>query len=191
MRYGAKYLQWAPFIETDAEPDTGLPKYGAALNIGELNLLSDSPAFNEVRAHGDDRLARFANEFRENPIDVEVLDILNSTMSAISGSKIDEGTGLKFNTGDSAPYGGLGFYSTGLDRDNKKTYQGIFYPKVKAAVQGESYSTKGDSITLSNQRLRFMGMASKAGDWKILSEPFDTESECKAWVDKMLKGSST
>lgn len=188
MRYGAKKLMWAPFAETDAEPVGSLPKYGTAMQLGELNKVTDSPAFNEAKAYGDNGLARYVNEFKEVPIDVEILDLTNEQASAVTGSKLGttEGKDLHFNTEDNAPYGGLSFYINELMAGNVKKYKGIFYPKVKASMQGKEYSTKGDTITLANEKLRFLGSAAKNGDWKIESEYFATEAEAEAWVEAKL-----
>lgn len=186
MRYGAKYLKWAKIKEESA---TALPTYEAAMVLGELNRLSDNPTFSEAKAYGDDVLSRYVKEFREVPIDVEILDIENEKAATITGAQMEEGVGLKFGAGDNAPYGGLGFYTAELNRNNVKSYQGVFYPKLKANMLGEEYSTKGETITLSNQKLQFMGMACENGLWKIISPDFATEAEAKAWVDGILDGS--
>lgn len=186
MRYGAKYLKWGKIT---AETSTALPTYGEAISLGELNRLSDNPSFSEAKAYGDDVLARYVKEFREVPVDVEILDIENEKAATITGAKMEEGVGLKFGAGDNAPYGGLGFYTAEMNKNNVKSYQGVFYPKLKANMVGEEYSTKGETIALSNQKLQFMGMACDCGLWKIISPDFTTETEAKNWVDGILSGS--
>ena len=186
MRYGAKYLRWAPITEETA---AALPTYGEAIGLGELNRLSDNPTFSEAKAYGDDMLARYVKEFREVPVDVEILDIENQKAATITGAKLEEGVGVKFSSGDNAPYGGLGFYAATLNKANEKHYQGVFYAKLKANMVGEEYTTKGESISLSNQKLQFMGTACACGIWKILSPEFVTETEAKNWVDGILSGS--
>ena len=88
-----------------------------------------------------------------------------------------------------AGYGGLAFYINKMLEGNVKVYQGIYYPKVKASVQGEEYSTKGESITLANSKIRFLASACNSGDWKILSKDFETETEAASWVDEKIKAS--
>ena len=63
MRYGAKMLMWAPFAQENAEPAGALPTYGTAKQLGELNKVTDAPAFNEAKAYGDNGLGRYVNEF--------------------------------------------------------------------------------------------------------------------------------
>lgn len=189
MRYGAKMLMWAPFAQENAEPAGALPTYGTAKQLGELNKVTDAPAFNEAKAYGDNGLGRYVNEFKEVPVDVEILDLTNELASELVGAKLDSTEGRKdlhFNAEDNAPYGGLSFYINELLAGNVKKYKGIFYPKVKAAMQGKEYNTKGDTITLVGEKLHFLGSAAKNGDWKIESEYFATEAEAEAWVKGKL-----
>ena len=186
-KYGAKYLQWAPIT---AETAAAVPTYGEAMNLGPLVLVSDSPTYNEARAYGDDVLQEYVNEFNECPVDVEVTELPMEAAAAITGATLTEngeGQDLEFGPNDNAPHGGLGFYVSGQVK-GVKSYQGIFYRKLKAAMQGESYNTKGSSITLTNSRMRFLAMAPTFGSWKVKSSLFPTEAEAKAWVDAKLAG---
>lgn len=191
MIYGAKMLMWAPFAETDSEPAGSLPKYGTARELGELNRVSDTPAFNEAKAYGNNVLGRYVNKFREVPIDVTILDMTNENAAAVTGAAIDAtaGNNLKFSVNDNAPYGGLAFYVNELLSGNVNAFKGIYYPKVKASMQGQEYATMGESITLTAKTLRFMGAAAKDGTWKVESEYFTTEDEAAAWVRSMLGAS--
>ena len=185
MKYGAKKLMWAPFAAENAEPENARPSYGAARNLGELNRVSDSPSFKEAKAYGDNGLARYVNEFKEVGVDVTILDMTHADASAVMGATLPEGenSALSFGAEDNAPYGGLAFYVNELLKGNVKKYKGIFYPKVKASMQGEEYSTKGDSITLTGKNLRFLGTACNSGEWKVESPYFATAAEAEAWVD--------
>ena len=66
----------------------------------------------------------------------------------------------------------------------------MVYPKVKAVMQGEAYTTKGESITLANHKLKFTAAACSNGDWKILSDDFNTEQEAIAWVNEKVKATA-
>lgn len=189
MKYGAKMLQWAPFAESDPEPAGALPKYGTPMNLGELNKVTDSPTFNEAKGYGDNALTVHVTEFKEVGIDVEVNELPNAAASAIFGAKLDteESQDLHFGAENNAPYGGLAFYISKMLKGNAKTYQGVFYPKAKASVQGEEYSTKGESITLANSKIHFLATACNSGDWKVLSKDFSTEEEAASWVNEKIK----
>ena len=191
MKYGAKMLMWAPFGKENPEPENSLPSYGTAKQLGELNKVSDNPQYSQAKAYGDNGLARYVNEFKEVTVDVEILDMANETASEVMGAAIETGDDkdLIFNAEDNAPYGGLAFYISELLEDNVKRYKGIFYPKVKASMQGKEYTTKGESITLTGEKLHFLGSAAKNGDWKKESPYFSSEDEAAAWVKKKLGAS--
>lgn len=185
MRYGARYLQWAPFASANPEPEDALPNYGTPVNLGALNKVTDSPTYNEAKGYGDDALKVYVNEFKEAAVDIEVTELANAVASAVLGASLsgDEAPDLEFGADDNAPYGGLGFFISKMLDGNKKAYQGIFYPKLKASMQGEEYSTKGETITLANSKLKLLAAACNNGKWKIKSDDFDTAAKAKAWVD--------
>ena len=114
---------------------------------------------------------------------------------AVFGSKLEEAAEtesageMTYNSDDNAPYGGLAFYVKELLDGNKKVYMGIFFPKAKATPGGNTYTTKGDSITLTAHGLSMLASAAKNGDWKKESKYFDTEAEAIAWRDKKLASS--
>ena len=190
MEYGAKNIRWAPIT---AEPAGALPTYGPAVKLGELNQVADSPSFVEAKASGDNNAtARYVRKFQQATVDVTVLDILNEVAAAIFGAKIDETQkkDLHFNKDDKPPYGGMAFYTENLMKNDQVKYQGIFYTKAKANMQGKTYDTTGDSITLSSSKVQFVSTACNNGDWKIESALFDTEAEAEAWAAEKLPAST-
>lgn len=189
---GCKYIQWAPFAATNPEPTGVVPKYGTPVNLGALSKVTDSPSFNEAKNYGDNALAEYAIEFKECPIDIEVTELSNAVASGIFGATLGAGadTDLKFGTSDVAPYGGLA-YIVCKQVANANKFQGIYFPKVKAAMQGEEYTTKGDSITLTGGKIKFTASACNSGDWKIKSADLDTEAAAKTWVDAKITAAAT
>ena len=156
--YGAKYIQWAPFAETSPDESAeAYPKYGDPINLGALQKATDSPSYNEAKIYGDDALDEYVSEFKECPIDVEITELSNAVASAVTGAQIDSSgdKDLHFNSSDEAPYGGMAFFVKKMVH-KKVVYQGIYYPKLKATMQGEEFNTKGDSITLAGGKLHFL-----------------------------------
>lgn len=198
MDYGAKMLQWAPFKQASksrAIPASGtaLPEYEAPENIGALNKVSDAPAFNEAKGYGDNRLVVYVNKFKEDIISVEVTEIRREVLSKIAGTEIESGKhkNMRFRTTDAPPYGGLGFFVNKALDDGRVVYMGIFFPKVKAMLQGVEYNTDGENITLATEKLQFTAAAVETNDWKIESEYFEAEEDVMAWVNGMFDGTST
>lgn len=195
MEYGAQGLRWAPFADSNPEPENALPNYGTPMSLGELVKVSDNPSFVEAKAAGDNNAtARYLKKFQQCPVDADVLEFSNEVASAIFGAKLDtteNKKNLHFNAADKPPYGGLAFYTTNLMKGDEVKYQGVCYPKLKAAMQGKEYNTTGDSIVLTSSKTQFMAMQCNNGDWKIQSEFFDTEEAAIAWVADMIKAAST
>ena len=172
MDYGAKMLQWAPFAAENAETAGKLPTYGPAVNLGSLNKVSDTPAFNEAKGYGDNVLKVYVNKFKETVIAVEVTEVPRDQMAAISGCEIEEGDhkNMRFQTTDAPPYGGMGFFVNKILDDGRDVFMGVFYPKVKAMLQGTEYNTN---------------------DWRIYSDYFEKEADAVAWLNGMFTGEST
>lgn len=187
-KYGAKYLRFAPFAETNPEPDDALPNYGTPMGLGALVKVSEAPAFNEGKIYGDNELAEYVNEFKECVIDVEITELSNTVAAALLGATLTTTPDkeLQFSGGDNAPYGGFGFIAC-KQINNVKKYQGVYYPKVKAAIQGDEYATKGDGITLTGGKLKLTTTTAKNGQWKVLSDDLETEELAKTWVDGKVK----
>lgn len=188
--YGAKYIKFAPLKN---EPEDAIPTYENAVQIAELQKLTDNPTYSEGKQYGDDRLVEYVSEFNEADVDVEVTDLDNQMQSTIFGATLSgENTNeeLAFGGSDTAPYGGLGAVICRM-RGNVRTYQGILYTKVKASMQGEEFTTKGDNITLAGGKLKFKATEPKYGKWKIKSAMFPTLEAAKSWVDTKLPATVT
>ena len=188
MEYGAKNIRIGKIT---AEPASSMPTYDKAMLLGELNQLADNPSFAEAKAAGDNNaLARYIKQFTQATVDVTVLDITNEVASMVLGATIESGStqkGLSFSGNDVAPYVGLGFYTTNLLAENVVRYKAIFYPRCKASMQGKTYDTKGDSITLSNSKLQFTAsVCNKGARWKMESEFLETEAAAEAWLEALM-----
>ena len=122
--YGARYIQWAPFAAADADNDSSkYPSYGAPMNLGALQKVTDAPTNNEAKTYGDDVLDAYVSEFKEYTLDVEVTEMLNEVASAVTGAKIVEaGNDLEFGAEDVAPYGGLAFFVSKMLKSGGRKY---------------------------------------------------------------------
>lgn len=193
MLYGAKMIQWAPFAATNPETANAEPKYGTPVNLGALNKVTETINFNRVSAYGDNVKKVEIVEFVDGSLAVETLYLSQANAAAVTGAELgtsESDKDLKFGSNDLAPYGGLAFYTNHMRDDGSKYYQGIYYPKVKANMEGEEYNTKGDSIVLSNAKLTFTVFEALYGKYKHKSEEFDTEAKAAAWVNEKIKAAA-
>lgn len=193
MLYGAYGLMVALFNDENPEPEGALPNYKECFELGELNELADNPVFSEAKAYGNNRLARYVVEFKEVGLDITILDMLREHAAKIFGSKLDDAEttprALHYGAEDRPPYCGVGFYCAEALADDRTAYTGVVYPKQKANMQGQTYTTKGENIILTGKKLKFLGTACKNPnkDWKLESPYFDTEEEAWNWVKTILK----
>lgn len=180
-KYGAKNVIWAPIA---TEPTSGLPTYGTAVDMQKLSKLTDSPVIAEAKQYGDNVLCEHVSEFTEVGIDLETTELSNAMVVAVFGATAGTGENpdITFSEDDTAPYGGLGIIVCKIV-NNVKKYVGVFYPKIKAQIQGEEYNTKADSITLTGEKLHFVGTTAKNGDWKVTSGELATEAAAKTWLN--------
>lgn len=192
-QYGAKMLQWAPFAATNPEPADALPNYGTPMNLGSLMSVAETLNYAEVEARADDVRKIYVKEFVDGSLAVGVLELANATASALTGAKLDSTASAKdlhFSANDNAPYGGLAFYVSCLKEDGTKYFKGIYYPKVKASMDGRTYTTKQKTIVLDSPKLTFAVDACATGDYKIESDELSTEAAAAAWVNGKIKAAS-
>lgn len=189
-QYGAKMLQWAPFAASNPEPADSLPNYGTPLNLGALMSVAETLNYSEVEARADDVRKIYLKEFVDGSLAVSVLELANATASAITGATLDSTDSAKdihFSANDNPPYGCLGFYISCMKADGSRYYKGIFYPKVKASMDGRTYNTKQKTIVLDSPKLTFAVDACNSGDYRIESDELTTESAAAAWVNGKVK----
>ena len=182
-KYGARYVRFSPFAATNPEPDNALPRYGNKVSLGELQRVNDSFSAEEARQDGDDRLVEYLEEMTDFTVDVESAQLPFETERALYGLA-GEGD-LKYNVDSTPPWGGLAFVRSLMIHGVKK-WQGIYYPKVKAAVQGEEDATKAKGMSFTGDKIHFVGTSAKNGCYKVKSELEDTAAAAQTWVDTQL-----
>ena len=184
--FGAKYINFAP-IKT--EPDTGMPTYEAAVNLGELVKAELSITLASGEIYGDDRLVEKVEEFSSGTLSIEVVDMTDEIEAKVFGSNYSEEGLLVDKTSDTIPYGGVGYYKS-MIRNGKKCYKAYFHPKCKAAAGTDSANTKSSSISLASTPFSFTVFEPNDGDWRY-RKTFSTEAEAKAWIDGYFAGTNS
>ncbi|MCI8400939.1 MAG: hypothetical protein HFI38_02395 [Lachnospiraceae bacterium] len=179
--FGAKYIVFAPFAE---EPKDTLPSYKAAVEVGQLVKADLTVNLTAGELWANNALAEKIEEFASGTLAVEVDDMTHETESALFGSTLKEKE-LIDSTGDTIPYGGLGYYKT-LSRGGKKYYEACFYPKTKAVMGNDTAQSKASSITFTARPLSFTIYEPQTGEWRY-REVFDSEEAAVAYIDGKLK----
>lgn len=187
MYFRASNIMFAPIASNGMDTETALPTYGTAVKIGSLNRISDNIDRVEASGYGDNARKVHVDEFRSYGLDVEITHIPRATYASLNGASVDTASkDITFKNNDQAPYGGLVCVRGGRDDDDKDYYIGVYYPKLKAAMQGKDIATKGENISLVTEKLHFAGMACKNHVWCLESDELATEAEAVAWCKEKL-----
>lgn len=182
-KYGASHLYWAPFAETDPDENAAkLPKYGTKISLGSMISVADTVNVQSAEISGDNAVEDRVDEVSDYGVAVSVTELENSVASDVFGSDLSSDGDLSYSFDDEAPQGGLGLISKRKYK-GKVFFKGIFYPKVQAVRQGVTYNTKGTSIQLTGDDLRFRGTAPACRKSKIESKACDTEAAAKTWLE--------
>lgn len=186
-KYGARYSRWAPWAEDFEDSDaTKLPSYGKAVDIGQLNKVTESLNFNEGSLPGDDQIVLYEKAFKDGTLDVESVYMAVADAAVMLGASHDEANGLAHGDDDVPPYGAYGCITHHLSK-TKQYFQAAFYPKVKANPTAETYETRGDNINFATDKMNFHVESPACRKYKIVKD-FETEAEAKAYIDSLFDG---
>lgn len=128
-KYGASYLYFAPFAETD--PDTNaakLPKYGTKVHLGSLITVADTVNVQSAEISGDNAVEDRVDEVADYDVSTSVTELENTVAAAVFGSNLSSDGDLSYSFDDESPQGGLGLLSKRKYK-GKVFYKGIFYGK--------------------------------------------------------------
>lgn len=185
--FGANYIKFSPIKERPADK---LPVYRdeGPVELGRLVKADLSVNIASGKLFAGNVLAENVDLFASASLAVETDDMVDEVASLVYGCEVvDKMTHYK--SGDTPPEGGVAYYKD-LMRDGVPVFKGIFHPRAKAALGNDSAQTRTDSINFTTTATTFTIFACNTEDWRI-TEEFDTPAEAKAWVDKMLSGTST
>ena len=170
VKIGAKYPCFAPIA---TEPESELPTYSTPITVIGEQI-------------SDDALNISVSDFVSGQVAMTTDGLDDEAAKAIYGATIEEeGSLVKYNVGDEAPYGGLAYYCQMKSKAGGTYYKGYFFPKVQAAMGNDNSSTKGSSVTFSTNNTNFTVMKANNGDW-MHTEVLDSEAAAKAWVTSVL-----
>lgn len=189
-QFGAKCPMFAAF---KAEPKDALPTYDAPLTVGALVKADLTVNLATGELYADDTLQEQLSEFASGTIALETDDMTDDVAKVVYGATggSSESGELKFNKGDTPPYGGFGYYKV-LMRNGERVFKGCYYPKVRAALGNDTAATRGNAITFGTTPTALTVFACNTGDWRLTKEftGADAEASVVAWLKEKLGVSS-
>lgn len=185
-QFGAKCPMFAP-VKT--EPKNALPTYDTLFEVGDMVKADLTVNMATGELYANDKLKEQLSEFASGTIALETDDMTNEVAAKIYGATggTNESGELIFNSGDTPPYGGFGYYKV-LLRSGERVYKGCFYPKVRAALGNDTAPTRGNSITFGTTPTTLTVFPCNTGDWRIMKEftGADAEASVVTWLETKL-----
>lgn len=179
---GASRPYWAP-IKT--ESDSALPTYDTGMAFSEFIKLTENLSLAETEFYSDDTLSENAKEFKYCELTYDNKGLSDEIMQKMFGMDYTDGV-LTYGADDNAPFGGFGYYRTLMDKA-VKYYEGVFYPKVKGALSGDTTDTRGENVSFAGTSTSLTAYACKdtRRTWKK-TQIFKTAEEAEGWVKTQL-----
>lgn len=182
-----------PWFAPITSENTGtFPTYGTAEEFSEFVSLSESLEFAESSFYSNNRKSESARAFKSGTLTYGNKGLSPDTISKIYGAKLDAETGeLVYGANDAAPRIGFGFYRE-LEDNGVRYYEGVYYPSVKASMEGESDNTRGENVTYEGNStvMEVYALSDTAATWKV-TDIFATADEAEAWVKGKLGATGT
>lgn len=179
---GMKYPVWAPI---DSEVVGQPVVYGAGMVVGEAVSATITLSRANARLDGDDHLSDSDNSVTGGTLSINVTTVANEKKAAIMGLAHDEQKGTYELTGDTSPYGGMGFVRTVRDK-GEVSYEALWMHKVQIGVTSENASTKGEQLDFQTPVLegQLLGVENDgSGKTKFIEyKSAATEAEAKQWL---------
>ncbi len=176
-KYGAKCPCFAPFVSEAAD---GTVTYGMGIRIGKLSVANLTVNLASGQSWGDDDIDEDISEFASGTFALETTDMLDSVASVIYGSQIVDGE-LIDSVDDEAPFGCVGFYKA-VQREGKRYFQAVWFPKTKAILGNDNNNTRGQSIAFSTVPTTFNIYRPTKGQWRY-RKTFSAEGDAIAWLE--------
>lgn len=179
-KIGYKRFYWS---KMKTEPDDNIPTYEKGVTLGKAVSCNVAVTNAEGELYADDQLAEYIKEFSSAQLTAQVDHISLEMQAKVYGATYVDDE-LQHNSNDTPPYGGAGGVQ-GLIHENRKSYRGWMFPKLKASIPDEDSTTRGNNVSFGTQPIDMKIMAPKYGPWKRVKE-FTTEAAAEAYVQGLL-----
>lgn len=161
--------------------DTEDGTYGTPASLGKGVTASVTPNNQDASLYADDALAESDSSFIDADVSVTVDDGRDATVLApLLGHTVSTGEVVR-NSGDVAPYVGMGRIVTKVV-NNVKAFKAEFLCKVKFAEPSQEENTKGDSVEFGTTTIEGKASTIASGLWSKTKE-FATEAEAETYLD--------
>lgn len=143
---------------------------------------SVTPEFSQGKFYCDNKLGRNRTYFKQANVTAEVGTIPLKVAEMMYGHTLSkEGKALTSKTTDKTNYVGYGFSGCEAIDDDTDIFTACWIPKVAFEEGEDSFTTRGDQITFTSQKMSGVAVGLKDAVWRDV-EQFDTEAEALTWL---------
>jgi len=181
-----------PFVAKYAE-SSGTISYSNGQRLGkaikhDLALQNADP----VILYADDGAAESVSGFSSGTLTLGIDNLSIADAALIFGITADtittpgDGTGIAFDDDTDAPLLGYGVIVP-MIKNGTRSYRAILLPKIKFTLPGESFETKGETVSFVTPELTATVMRddSTKHQWRYWAD-FATEALAESWIKSKL-----
>lgn len=165
------------------EAADGTPSYDGPVKPGKAISCNVSITNNDANLFADDSVAESDNSFQTGTVTMGIDEADIDTLGALLGHTVKEGE-IKRNSGDVAPYVGLGRVVRKIV-NNVAKFRVEFLYKVKFTEPSQENNTKGENVEFSGTEIEGTIVTLANGDWSVAKE-FTTQAAAIAYLEGLL-----
>lgn len=170
------------------DASTGALTYAGATKPAKAISFTFEPSVSDATLYADDAIAEKDTSVNGGSCTMGVDRLDETTQSALLGHTVAEGGEETSNTGDVAPYVGLGRVVT-LMQDGVLKYRAVFFPKVKFQEPSSDNTTKGETTEFGTYEISGTVVPDAEGNWRY-KQTFATEAAAVEYLTgKMAQNS--
>lgn len=185
-KIGLKNFYYSVATE-DAE--TGEISYAGATKPAKAISFTFEPNVSDATLYADDAIAEKDTSVNGGTCTMGVDRLDEATQSALLGHTVAESGEETSNTGDVAPYVGLGRVVT-LMQDGVLKYRAVFFPKVKFQEPSSDNTTKGETTEFGTYEISGTVVPDAEGNWRY-KKVFDDEDDAVDYLKGKMAASAS
>lgn len=183
-KIGLKNFYYA--VATEAA--NGSLTYAGATKPAKAISFNFDPSVSDATLYADDAIAEKDTSVNGGSCTMGIDKLDETTQAALLGHTIANSGEETSNTGDVAPYVGLGRVVTLMENGTLK-YRAVFFPKVKFQEPSASNSTKGETTEFGTYEISGTVVPDASGNWRY-KKTFTSEADAVSYLLSKM-GSTT
>lgn len=175
--YGLRYPMIASYNR-----NTGA--YSNGFVCGKAVSVEVNPEYSEGSLYGDNEQVEYEKVFKNASVTLGTTTLPIEAASVVFGHTVNDNSTIIKKTTDESHYVGLGIVVDEVINGTKQ-YCAMIVTCVQFAESGESFTTKGDSITFATPSISGLAIGDKTSQW-VIKKIFESSDEALAYIKQFL-----